>query len=67
MNPEHRARCEQAIERLGASKTQAAKLFEEGYQTPRFVREATDAELLAVEGIGLGTVKRIRKNMSRSK
>jgi len=67
MNPEHRARCEQAIERLGVNKAQATKLFEEGYQTPRFIREATDEELLAVEGIGLGTVKRIRKNLSRSK
>ena len=65
MNPEHRARCEEAIVRLGMSKAQARELFEAGYQTPRFVREATDAELLDVEGIGVGTVKRIRKNLSR--
>ncbi len=65
MKPEHRARCEQAIERLGTSKSQAAKLFEEGYQTPRFIREATDEELLAIEGIGVGTVKRIRKKLPR--
>ena len=65
MNPEHRARCEQAIVRLGTTKAQAAKLFEEGYLTPRFIREATDEELLTIEGIGLGTVKRIRKNLPR--
>ena len=65
MNPEHRARCEQAIMRLGVNKTQASELFEAGYQTPRFVREASNEELLAIEGIGERAVRRIRERLSR--
>lgn len=44
----------------GISKGQADKLIDAGYPTPRFLREASDEELLAIEGVGRGTVKKIR-------
>jgi hypothetical protein len=39
----------------------ARKLVEAGFHTPRLVKHATDDELLAVEGIGPGTLKHIRE------
>ena len=65
MEPEHRARCEQAIMRLGINKAQAVNVFEAGYLTPRFLREATNEELLAIDGIGERAVRRIRERLSR--
>ena len=42
------------------AKGQADKLIDAGYQTGRRLRLATDAELLAIPGIGQGTLKKIR-------
>ncbi len=60
MRPEHYARCEREITKSGVSKAVARKLIAAGYPTPRFLREATDEELLAIAGIGQGTVNKVR-------
>lgn len=46
--------------RSGVSKAMAGKLFDAGYVTPRFLREASHEELLAIPGIGRGALKKIR-------
>jgi DNA integrity scanning protein DisA with diadenylate cyclase activity len=45
----------------GISLLMARKLIEAGYARLGDLRAASDEELLAVEGIGPGTVKKIRK------
>lgn len=61
MRLEHRVRCVNLImDRGKLSKAQANKLIDAGYQTGRRIREVTDQELLAIEGIGRGTLKKIR-------
>lgn len=59
MRPEHRARCERAIMQSGVSKAMASKLFEAGYIKAKLLREATNDELLAIEGIGQATVAKV--------
>ena len=39
----------------------AQKLIEAGYRNPRQIRDASDAELAAIPGIGRVTVAAIRK------
>jgi len=65
MRPEHRARCEKAIMRSGVSKTMAGKFIDAGYPTPRFLREASDEELLAIEGVGQATVDKVRARVGQ--
>ena len=65
MRPEHYARCEQEILKSGVSKAMAGKLIDAGYQTPRILREASDEELLAIEGVGQATVDKVRVQVGR--
>lgn len=65
MRPEHRARCEKAIMRSGVSRAVAGKLIDADYQTARLLREASNEELLAIDGIGRGTIKKIRAWVGR--
>lgn len=61
MRPEHRDRCVTMIMRQAdLNKTKAGKLVDAGYQTGRLLRETTDEELLAIEGIGQVVVGKIR-------
>lgn len=45
----------------GISEQKALRLAEAGYGRLRDLRAASDEELLAVQGIGPGTVKKIRE------
>ena len=61
MKPEHHARCRAVMMGQGKlSRPQADKLIDVGYQTGRLLREATDEELLAIEGIGQATLDKVR-------
>lgn len=43
----------------------ARKLVEAGYDTPKAIKEADDADLKVIEGIGPATVKAIRKRLRK--
>lgn len=60
MRSEHRARCVNGIAESGVSKTKAALLFDAGFWPVKRLREASDEELLAIEGIGRAAVGKIR-------
>lgn len=49
---------------IGGSKKHARCLIDAGYTSPEKVRDASDAELLNVKGIGAVTVKRIRERLA---
>ena len=49
---------------IGGSKKNARCLIDAGYTCPQKVRDASDAELLQVKGIGWITVKRIRERLA---
>ena len=60
MRPEHRARCVGGIMESGINVTKAVLLFDAGYTNVRLLRAATDADLLAIPGIGRTVVGKIR-------
>lgn len=61
MRPEHRARCLAVMTGQGElSEAQADKLIDAGYQTGKRLRLATNAELLAIPGVGRTAVSKIR-------
>jgi len=47
--------------KCGISADKALLLVEAGYARLDDLREASDEELLAIEGVGPGTVKKVRK------
>ena len=58
---EHDARKESVIAKRGKMPPGIAKkLSEAGYGLARDLRAATDKELLTVQGVGQGTLKKIR-------
>ena len=58
---QHQKRFQDNISRsCGINHQKALQLAEAGYARLSDLRAATDEELLAIQGIGLGTVKKIR-------
>ena len=48
------------LHRHGLNRDVARKLVEAGYYTPRLIKAAREADLLAIPGIGKSTVEDIR-------
>ena len=62
---QHQKRFQNNIARsCGINRQKAMKLAEAGYGRLCDLRAATDEELLALEGIGPGTVKKMRESLS---
>jgi len=59
MKPEHRARCAEGLAQSGMGRVQAEKFLDAGFWPVKKLRAATDEELLAIPGIGTGTVKKL--------
>ena len=60
MRPEHCARCIEGLMQSGMGKAQAEKLLDARFWPVKKLRAASDAELLAIEGIGQATVDKVR-------
>ena len=58
-------RCENLTSIPGIGTKNCNNFYEAGYMTPESIISASDEELLAIPGVGIGFIKKLRKTLGR--
>tara|TARA_Y100001968_G_C19143396_1_gene612532 strand:+ start:288 stop:557 length:270 start_codon:yes stop_codon:yes gene_type:complete len=58
-------RCENLTSIPGIGSKNCNNFYEAGYRTPESIISASDEELLSIPGVGIGFVKKLRKQLGR--
>ena len=58
-------RCENLTSIPGIGEKNCNNFYEAGYMTPESIVSASDEELLAIPGVGISFVKKLRKTLGR--